>query len=226
MTTTEILKKYPGLRRDLLYFWVNRNWVYPDSTRKGSRKEFSEYEAAKVGIMFRLYQENVPSEEAYQRAMEELAQTPPSDSAFPPERDGRISMLVVEDDRRQQKAIMGVLGDRFALQFAGSRQAFEILRKATDFGAIIIDLMIPRTDAEDDLPDRRVGFELVYDLLKAGPSSAGLRSLGVFSTDVSSDRAHLESLGIPFGPKTGFIASLNALVEDMGAMRIAPFGER
>ncbi len=72
MTTRELLKRLPGLSRDMLYYWERRGWVAPNPGAAGARRVYSDAECRKIAKIWEYYQQGLRPEKAYERAVEDL----------------------------------------------------------------------------------------------------------------------------------------------------------
>jgi len=68
LNTSEVLRRFPGLTRDLLYFWERHNWISPNRSKRQSlaRREYPEEEVRKIGIMFEAYQAGFTPHKAFE----------------------------------------------------------------------------------------------------------------------------------------------------------------
>jgi GAF domain-containing protein len=80
MKTSELTAKFPNLTRDKLYFWEKRGWIFSGKSPDGNgrnRRDYSEEDVRKIGIMLECYAAGYTPEHAYKKACEpDLARTP------------------------------------------------------------------------------------------------------------------------------------------------------
>ena len=80
MTTNEVIKKFPGLRREILYFWEDKKkWIQSDRVDRGKmqRRDYDEEQVRRIGVMWKAYKEGYTPEQAHTRAsMDESLRNP------------------------------------------------------------------------------------------------------------------------------------------------------
>ena len=80
MKTSELTAKFPNLNRDKLYFWEKRGWISSGKAPGGNgrgRRDYSEEDVRKIGIMLECYAAGYTPEHAYRKACEpDVARTP------------------------------------------------------------------------------------------------------------------------------------------------------
>jgi len=204
LTTTQVLKRFPSLSRDLLYFWLRRGWIHPDSEQRGIRKTFSDLQIKKIEVMLREHQNGVPSGRAAEIAASELGEpTVRADRsvATAPLTKPR-AMLVIEDNPVHRHLIQGILEPHFRLYFAATGAEAEPLLnepRLSEFDAVIVDPAIP---AEKD--GKALRTEGIRIVMKLSDAQEPKPRHGVLSTDVNTDRTLFEERGVPYREKTDF----------------------
>src|SRR5437867_3403542 len=73
MTTAEVLKRFPQLTRDQLYFWERKHWIHSTKIERGKSqtmtgRDYSASEVKKISVMAKSYAEGYTPERAYHRA--------------------------------------------------------------------------------------------------------------------------------------------------------------
>lgn len=81
MKTSELTARFPGLTRDRLYFWEKKSWIssgkIPDARNGKTRRDYSDDDVRKIGIMLECYAAGYTPEHAYKKACEpNVARTP------------------------------------------------------------------------------------------------------------------------------------------------------
>jgi putative methionine-R-sulfoxide reductase with GAF domain len=71
VTTSEVIKKFPGLKRELLYFWEDRKkWIQSDRVKRGKMqgRDYNKEQVRRIKVMWKAYKEGYTPEEAHNRA--------------------------------------------------------------------------------------------------------------------------------------------------------------